>query len=253
MKTLMVAVARRSSRDSHMPTAPRPATQQRLHRRRRIAGAHQRRADQRECCSRGGRRPRPAPASRCRSPPPRAPRAAAAGASSAKRPRSHLQRAQVAAVHPEQHAAAALRRRRGASTAGAQRSRSARSKTSTSTNMPSPSAQREHRLELAGLEHRRDEQHAGGARGARLEDLVGADQEVLAHDRERRGSARATSVDVREIARELLGLGEHGNGDGAAARVAARLLRRAQARRPPAGRPTASGASPRRSGETRRR
>ena len=89
------------------------------------------------------------------------------------------------------------------------------------------------------LERGDDQQHRVGARGARLVQLVGVDDEVLAQQRQRAGRARR--AEVRERAAEVRPLGEHRDRDRAAALVGGHDLARGRAPRA-AARPRASGA-----------
>ena len=92
----------------------------------------------------------------------------------------HLEGAQVAVVDADELAC------RAAAPGRARR----RSWTSTSTSMPSPCAVSIERARLRVGDARHDDEDAVGAPGARLEDLVGLEQEVLAQGRQAGGLAR---------------------------------------------------------------
>ncbi len=99
--------------------------------------------------------------------------------------------------------------------AGTQRSRSALIEDFHQHEHAEIERAREHRPSLLRLEHGGNQQHAGCAGRARFQDLVGADQEILAHDRQYRAARAATSRDVRQVTGKFLRLGQHGNRDGA--------------------------------------
>ncbi len=78
------------------------------------------------------------------------------------------------------------------------------------------------RFDLRTRQHAQDEQHAACAGGAGFDDLVGVDEEVLAHGRHAQRRERCGGeAQVLHRAVEARGLGEHGDRGGARGCVAA--------------------------------
>ncbi len=76
------------------------------------------------------------------------------------------------------------------------------------------------RIDCLSREHPQDHQNTPGSGGAGLDDLVGIDQEVLAHGRHlQRLERTGAGLQMRHRAIKLCGLGEDRNGGGASASV----------------------------------
>ena len=104
------------------------------------------------------------------------------------------------------------------------RSRSSSECVSTSGSDPEVAGRREHRGQLDVGQAGRDQQHGVGARGARLDDLGGIDQEVLPQDRD--APRRREPRGGRPASRRSAWLGEHRDDRGPARVVGARLEHR---------------------------